>query len=63
MIRETMARFANDRIAPLAARIDQQDWSPRDLCPAIGVPGQHGFAVEEKRARCDTAPFFVVTTL
>ena len=30
MIRDTTRRFATDRIAPLAARIDAEDWFPRD---------------------------------
>lgn len=37
MIRDTTRRFAEERIAPLAARIDAQDWFPRDeLWPAMG---------------------------
>ena len=28
MIRETVARFADDRIAPLAAKVDREDWFP-----------------------------------
>ncbi len=48
MIRETTARFANERIAPLAARIDEKDWFPRELWPEIGALGLHGITVEEK---------------
>jgi isovaleryl-CoA dehydrogenase len=49
MIRETTARFAADRIAPLAARIDAEDWFPRDeLWPAMGELGLHGITVEEE---------------
>jgi isovaleryl-CoA dehydrogenase len=48
MIRDTTERFATDRIAPLAARIDAQDWFPRDeLWPAMGELGLHGITVEE----------------
>ena len=48
MIRETTARFADERIAPLAARIDADDWFPRDeLWPAMGELGLHGITVEE----------------
>ncbi len=47
MIRESVARFAADRIAPLAARIDREDWFPRDLWPAMGELGLHGITVEE----------------
>ncbi|WP_448501465.1 acyl-CoA dehydrogenase family protein [Sphingomonas sp.] len=48
MIRETTARFAADRIAPLAAQIDAEDWFPRDdLWPAMGELGLHGITVSE----------------
>ena len=37
MIRDTTRRFSEDKIAPLAARIDAEDWFPRDeLWPAMG---------------------------
>jgi len=49
MIRETTKRFAQDRIAPLAARIDAEDWFPRDeLWPAMGALGLHGITVPEE---------------
>lgn len=49
MIRDTTRRFATDRIAPLAARIDAEDWFPRDeLWPAMGELGLHGITVEEE---------------
>ncbi|MCW3838081.1 isovaleryl-CoA dehydrogenase [Sphingomonas canadensis] len=48
MIRETTARFAKEQIAPLAARIDAEDWFPRDLWPAMGELGLHGITVEEQ---------------
>jgi isovaleryl-CoA dehydrogenase len=48
MIRESTRRFATDRIAPLAAKIDADDWFPRDeLWPAMGELGLHGITVEE----------------
>ncbi len=47
-IRETTARFAADRIAPLAARIDEEDWFPRELWPEMGALGLHGITVEEE---------------
>ncbi len=46
-IRETTRRFATDRIAPIAARMDAQDWFPRDLWPQMGALGLHGITVEE----------------
>lgn len=49
MIRETTMRFATDKIAPLAARADAEDWFPRDeLWPAMGELGLHGITVEEE---------------
>ncbi len=47
MIRETVARFADERIAPLAAKVDALDWFPRDLWPEMGALGLHGITVEE----------------
>jgi isovaleryl-CoA dehydrogenase len=47
MIRETTRRFADDRIAPLAARIDAEDWFPTELWPEMGALGLHGITVEE----------------
>lgn len=49
MIRETTSRFAADKIAPLAARVDAEDWFPRDeLWTAMGELGLHGITVEEE---------------
>jgi isovaleryl-CoA dehydrogenase len=47
-IRDTTRRFAADRIAPLAARIDAEDWFPRELWPEMGALGLHGITVEEE---------------
>ncbi len=48
MIRETVGRFADEQIAPLAERIDREDWFPRELWPAMGALGLHGITVEER---------------
>lgn len=49
MIRNTTRRFAADIIAPLAARIDAEDWFPRnELWPAMGQLGLHGITVPEE---------------
>jgi len=48
MIRETTARFADERIAPLAAKADAEDWFPRELWPEMGELGLHGITVEEE---------------
>ena len=47
-IRDTTARFAADRIAPLAARIDAEDWFPVELWPEMGALGLHGITVAEE---------------
>ncbi len=46
-IRETAARFAADRIAPIAADIDRENSFPRGLWPEMGALGLHGVTVEE----------------
>lgn len=49
MIREAAGRFADEQIAPLATRIDAEDWFPRDeLWQAMGELGLHGITVEEE---------------
>ncbi len=49
MIRDTTRRFASERIQPLSARIDAEDWFPRDeLWPAMGELGLHGMTVAEE---------------
>jgi isovaleryl-CoA dehydrogenase len=48
MIRDAAARFADEQIAPLAARVDADDWFPRELWPAMGALGLHGITVEEE---------------
>ena len=48
MIREAAGRFADDKIAPLAAAIDAEDRFPRELWHAMGELGLHGITVEEE---------------
>ena len=49
MIRETTSRFATDKIAPLAKKIDAEDWFPRDeLWTSMGDLGLHGITVSEE---------------
>ena len=48
MIRDATARFADEQIAPLAVRVDAEDWFPRELWPAMGALGLHGITVEEQ---------------
>lgn len=48
MIRESVARFADQKIAPLAAAIDAEDRFPSELWPQMGELGLHGITVEEE---------------
>jgi isovaleryl-CoA dehydrogenase len=47
-IRETVRGYAQDSIAPLARKIDKEDWFPRHLWPEMGALGLHGITVEEE---------------
>jgi isovaleryl-CoA dehydrogenase len=49
MLRDSVRSFSQDRIAPLAERIDREDWFPRaELWTAMGDLGLHGITVEEE---------------
>ncbi len=49
LLRDTVRSFAQDKIAPLADRIDREDWFPREeLWTAMGDLGLHGITVEEE---------------
>ncbi|MAK60206.1 MAG: acyl-CoA dehydrogenase [Ponticaulis sp.] len=48
MIRDTCARFARDKIAPIAADVDASNAMPLDLWPQMGELGMHGITVEEE---------------
>ncbi|VXB42306.1 isovaleryl-CoA dehydrogenase [Brevundimonas sp. G8] len=47
-IRDTTARWAADRLAPLAAEIDEKNEFKRELWPEMGELGLHGITVEEE---------------
>lgn len=47
-LRDSVAGFAQEKIAPLAQRIDKEDWFPRELWPQMGALGLHGITVEEE---------------
>ncbi|MBS0363120.1 MAG: isovaleryl-CoA dehydrogenase [Proteobacteria bacterium] len=47
-IRDTTSRFVADRIAPIAAEIDETNVFPRALWPQMGELGLHGVTVEEE---------------
>jgi isovaleryl-CoA dehydrogenase len=46
-LRSSVAQFAHDQIAPLAARIDRDNQFPRELWPRMGDLGLLGITVEE----------------
>ncbi len=48
MIRETVYRFAQDEIAPIAAEVDPTNQFPRHLWPKMGELGLHGITVSEE---------------
>src|SRR5436190_292816 len=48
MLRDSVSRFAQDRIAPRAAEIDASNTFPRDLWPELGQLGLLGITVDEK---------------
>lgn len=48
MIRETVAAFARDEIAPIAAQIDTENAFPRELWNKMGALGLLGITVEEE---------------
>ena len=47
-MREMVARWAADRLAPRAAEIDEKNEFPRDLWPELGELGLLGITVEEE---------------
>jgi isovaleryl-CoA dehydrogenase len=47
-LREVVQRFAQERIAPLAAEIDRTNRFPRELWPEMGELGLLGITVEEE---------------
>jgi isovaleryl-CoA dehydrogenase len=48
MLRDSVAGFARDKVAPLAAEIDRSNSFPRELWPQLGALGLLGMTVEEE---------------
>src|SRR5512145_1267365 len=47
LIRDTVRRLAEEELAPIAARIDAEDWFPRDFFLRLGEIGALGVLVPE----------------
>ncbi len=47
MLRESVRAFANDKIVPIAEKIDRENGHPRELWTAMGTLGLHGLTVDE----------------
>jgi isovaleryl-CoA dehydrogenase len=47
-VRDSARRFAAQKIAPLATRIDGESYFPLELWPALGALGLHGITAEEE---------------
>src|SRR6187551_2031873 len=48
MLRESVRHFAEQEIAPLAEKIDQENLFPSELWPKLGQLGLLGLTVEQK---------------
>ncbi len=48
MLRDSVRSFSQDKLAPLAEKIDREDWFPIELWPEMGALGLHGITVPEE---------------
>ncbi len=48
LIRDTVRRFAETEIGPIAAKIDAEDWFPREVFRGLGEIGVMGILVHEE---------------
>ena len=53
LLRETVRRFAEDEIAPIAAQVDRDNRYPRDIWPKLGALGLLGITVDEDYGGAD----------
>jgi isovaleryl-CoA dehydrogenase len=53
LLRETVRRFAEEEIAPVAARVDRENQYPRDIWPKLGELGLLGITVDEEYGGTD----------
>lgn len=48
LIRQTMREFAEQKVAPIAAKMDEEDWWPTELVPEMGAMGLMGMTVPQE---------------
>jgi len=48
MLQDMVRDFSKKRVAPLAEKIDREDWFPRELWPEMGELGLHGITTPEQ---------------
>ncbi len=48
LIRQTMREFAEQKVAPIAAKMDEDDWWPEELVPEMGAMGLMGMTVPQE---------------
>ncbi len=53
LLRETVRRFAEEELAPIAARVDRENQAPRDIWPKLGELGLLGITVDEEYGGSD----------
>ena len=53
LLRETVRRFAEEELAPVAAQIDRENRYPRDIWPKLGELGLLGITVDEDYGGAD----------
>lgn len=63
ILRETVSRFAKDRIAPIAAKIDEEDYFPEDLFKEMGQLGFTGIMIPEEYGGFGVDPLAAVIVL
>ena len=63
ILRDTVARFAKDKIAPIAAKIDEEDWFPEEIFKEMGQLGFTGIMIPEEYGGFGIDPLSAVIVL
>ncbi len=63
ILRETVARFAKDKIAPIAAKIDEEDYFPEEIFKEMGQLGFTGIMIPEEYGGFGIDPLAAVIVL